>query len=177
MEHTYTSLAHEARNTIVRKNPFPSLPGLPSNAYGCKWGLTDLYPEDEAILRAAIDARKTFDTGWIGCKKEIRSFRMISDGKLITIQASAEMDEFPDLIYDALDDDVELTEEQVETLEEYWYNDTEMFTEVESERTVPVTTYKDAMMILEQLEDANDRQLNAWFEVVKQWVKDVVSAT
>lgn len=168
------SLSSSAKDTIARQNPFPHLDGLPSNAYGCKWGLTDLYPEDEAILRRAIDQRKTFDTGWIGCKKEIRSFRMISDGNVITIQASAEMDDFEDLIYDAIDDDTELTDEQVDELCDYWYNDTEMSTETESERTVPLTTYEDAMKVLSQLEEENDRQLNAWFEIVKSWVREIV---
>lgn len=170
------SLANIAKDTICRKNPFHSLPGLPSNAYGCKWGLTDLYPEDEAILRDAIDSRKKFDTGWIGCKKEIRSFRIISDGNVITIQAAAEMDEFEDLVYDAMDEEVELTETQMDELLNYWYNDTEMMTETESERTIKLTTYEDAMKVLSELEDENEKLLNTWFEIVKDWVRSVISA-
>ena len=34
----HKSLADIAKDTIVSKNPFPHLEGLPSNAYGCKWG-------------------------------------------------------------------------------------------------------------------------------------------
>ena len=133
--------------------------------------------DDEAILRRAIDNKETFDTGWIGCKKEIRSFRMISDGKVITIQAFAEMDDIPDLFYDALEGNEELTDEQLNELEEYWYADTEISTEAEAEDTVELTTYEDAMKILSKLEDSVAKQLDEWFEEVKIWVKEVVKAT
>ncbi len=168
------SLANIAKDTICRKNPFPPLDGLPSSADGCKWGLTDLYEEDERILRAAISERKTFDTGWVGCKKEIRSFRIISDGQKITIMASAEMDDFNDLIYDAAPDGTEFTDEQFAILDQFWCDDLEICSETMSERTVPLTTYEDAMSILSELEDANDRQLEGWFEVVRSWVADVL---
>lgn len=169
------SLASIARDTIARKNPFPSLPGFPSNEYACKWGLTDLYPEDEKILRGAIENRKTFDTGWVGCKKEIRDFRMISDGKVLTIQTSAAMDDFDELIYDALDDDTELTDDQIEELNDYWNESLDMSTETESEATIPVTTYESAMEVMSKMEDENDKQLEEWFEIVKSWVKEVTS--
>lgn len=173
MLYSEKSLANIAKNTIARKNPFPKLEGLPSNDYGCKWGLTDLYPEDEKILRSAINNRQTFDTGWIGCKKEIRSFRMISDGKVITIMASAEMDDFEDLIYDAMDEEKELSEGQTEELWDYWC-ESDMDTSSCAEDTVPVTTYEDAMSILSRLEDSAQRQLDDWFEVVKLWVAEVI---
>lgn len=171
---TIRSLAEIARDTIVRKNPFPRLDGMHTSSYGCKWGLTDLYPDAEEVLREAIENKATFDTGWIDCRKEIRAFRMISDGTNITIQASAEMDDIPELFYDALDVDTELTDDQISELTEYWYQDTEMSTDVISEQTVPVTTYADAMRILSMLEDQNDKQLNEWFEVIKSWVEIVV---
>lgn len=171
------SLADIAKDTISTKNPFHALPGLPSGRYGCKWGLTDLYPEDETILREAISSRKTFDTGWIECKKEIRSFRMISDGNVITIQASAEMDDFEDLIYDAMESDDKLTEEQMDELNHYWdlslLDEEPMDTSTSSTITVPLTTYENAMKILAKLETANESQLNKWFEIVKGWVKEV----
>lgn len=168
------SLANIAKDTIASKNPFPSLPGFPSNAYAAKWGLTDLYPEDEAILRDAIDNRKTFDTGWVGCKKEIRYFRMISDGKVITIQTSAEMDDFEDLIYDAMDTEVELTDDQVNELLDYWY-ESDIDTSTQSETTVHLTTYEDAMTIVSEMENRDDEQLREWFEVVKEWVAEVIT--
>ena len=167
------SLANIAKDWFGHPNPFSALPGFCSGRYACKWGLTDLYPEDEKILREAIENRRIFDTGWAGCQKEIRSFRIISDGKVITIMANADMDEFDDLIYDVMDTEVELTEEQLETLHELWVDSPEMSTYAESEKTVPVTTYEDAMEILSNLEDANETQLKEWSNVVKSWVKEV----
>lgn len=169
------SLADIAKDTIARKNPFPSLPGFPTGEYACKWGLTDLYPECEKILRDAIENRKTFDTGWVGCKKEIRSFRMISDGKVLTIQTSASMDEFDDLIYDAMETEEEVTDEQVEELHDYWYESLDMDTDAGSEMTIPLTTYEDAMELMSKMEDSDEAQLAEWFEVVKTWVKEVTS--
>lgn len=170
----YSSLANIAKDTICRKNPFPSLPGFPSSMYAAKWGLTDLYPEDEAILRSAIDTRSMFDTGWAGCKKEIRSFRIISDGNVVTIQTSADMDDFEDLIFDALEDGQDLTNDQVNELFDY-YNDSDISTTVESEVTVPLTSYEDIMSIISRMEDENEKQLSAWFDVVKSWVAEVIT--
>ena len=155
--------------------PFPRLEGFPSNAYCAKWGLTDLYPEDEFILRTAITERKSFDTGWVGCKKEIRSFRIITNGEFMVIYTSAEMDDIEDLIYDATPDGVELTEAQFNEVLDYWYEDTEMETEVGSEITIPVTTYEDAMKVIAYMEHENDDTLKEWFEIVTTWVKEVIN--
>ena len=167
------SLADIAKDTIARKNPFPSLPGFPSNAYCAHWGLTDLYPEDERILRNAIDNRKTFDTGWVGCKKECHYFRIISDGKVVTIQTSAHMDDFEDLIYDAMDKEVELTADQEAELNDYWY-ESDMDSSTYSEITIPVSTYEDVMKHISKMNDHDVQQLDEWFEVVREWVKEVL---
>jgi len=168
------SLASIAKDTIARKNPFPPLPGFPSGTYCAHWGLTDLYPEDEKILRDAIDNRKTFDTGWVGCKKEIYYFRLISDGNVITIQTSAEMDDFDSLIYDAMDEEVELTADQVEELESYWY-ESDIDSSASSEATIPLTTYEIVMELISKMNDHDVKQLDEWFEIVKGWVKEVTS--
>lgn len=47
---------------------------------GSHWGLTDWYPENEAALKAALDAREPFDTGWYSSKKEIACARIWSQG-------------------------------------------------------------------------------------------------
>ena len=173
MNNTLESLANKAKDTICSKNPFPEL-DLSHGIYGCKWGLTDLYPESEKALRKAIENRETFDTGWVDCQKEIRSFRIISDVKIMTIQAFAEMDEFHELVYDAMETEVELTEEQMNELWEYYY-ESEIGTETQREMTIPVSTYEAAMEIIAQLEQYNDDELNGWFEIVKSWVSEVIN--
>lgn len=87
--------------------------------YASKWGLIDFYEEAERKLREAINSGEDFDTGWFGCKKEIRyaRYEKSEDGFFITV--SAHMDDLWDgeeLIYDALSEigiEDELTEELI----------------------------------------------------------------
>jgi hypothetical protein len=60
---------------------------------GAHWGLSDWYPEQEAALKQALEARQPFDTGWYSSKKEIASARISSpDGKTIRVEASVSDD-------------------------------------------------------------------------------------
>jgi hypothetical protein len=56
---------------------------------GAHWGLSDWYPENEAALRAALNAREPFTTGWYSSKKKIASACITSDdGVHIRIEVS-----------------------------------------------------------------------------------------
>lgn len=73
--------------------------------YAAHWSLTDLYDYSREKLQAALASGEDFDTGWWGCKKEIRYARICRDGGEIRIQVSCHMDDLWDgdaLIYDAL---------------------------------------------------------------------------
>lgn len=60
---------------------------------GSHRGLSHWYPEKEAALKAALDARKPFDTGWYKSKHEIASARIWSDdGQTINVKASVSDD-------------------------------------------------------------------------------------
>jgi hypothetical protein len=60
---------------------------------GAHRGLSDWYPENEAALKAALDAHRPFDTGWYGSKHEIASARIWSeDGDSINVEASVSDD-------------------------------------------------------------------------------------
>jgi hypothetical protein len=60
---------------------------------GAHRGLSDWYPENEAALKAALDAHQPFDTGWYGSKHEIASARIWSaDGDSINIEVSVSDD-------------------------------------------------------------------------------------
>ena len=60
---------------------------------GAHRGLSDWYPENEAALKAALDAHTPFDTGWYGSKHEIASARIRSeDGQTIKVEASVSDD-------------------------------------------------------------------------------------
>lgn len=60
---------------------------------GAHRGLSDWYPDNEAALKAALDARQPFDTGWYGSKHEIASARIWSnEGELIHVDVSVSDD-------------------------------------------------------------------------------------
>lgn len=153
--------------------PVPTLDVFREDTSACKWGLTDLYPEHEKALRAAIDSGKGFDTGWCYCVKEIRSFRIVSDGKVITVLAYEEMDDIDDLIDDAIDSQTELTDDQEEKIRDYYYC-YGMTSELESETTIPATTYEDVMKALEELENSNSEQLESWFRMIQDYAQSVI---
>lgn len=73
--------------------------------YASKWGLTDFYEDSEQKLREALASGEDFDTGWFGCKKEIRYAKIERENGKVIVSVSCHMDdlyESDDLIYDAL---------------------------------------------------------------------------
>ena len=170
----FDSLACIAKNTICKKNPFPPLPGFEQDN-ACKYGLTDLTVKNAAILRDAIESKATFDTGWCSCQKEIRSFRIISNGSIATVQVFEEIDDICDIISNA-DECSNLTDQQVKNLIDLWYSDTEMQTEMEVERTIPVDTYENIMKTLSEIEEGINAYLKSCYDTIIEWIKDVSSA-
>ena len=64
-----------------------------SQGNGAHCGLSDWYPEQEAALKAALEAKAPFDTGWYSSKKEIASARIRSeDGVKIKVEVSVSDD-------------------------------------------------------------------------------------
>lgn len=57
-----------------------------------KWGASDFYDDKREELVAALASGKPFDTGWGGCKKEILTSRVFSDGKTLTCEVSVSDD-------------------------------------------------------------------------------------
>ena len=150
------------------QSQFPPEPTL-KLCYGdaCKYGLTDLNNVAEQNLRKILKEGIPFNTGWCGCQKEIRSFKIESDGmRKLRVSAAEEIDDVPDLIYDA-DMDETLTEEDVEYIEEMLDNDMEFRTETTSEKELPANaSYEDIMKALEELEEGNRAYLNGMFKQV-----------
>ena len=73
--------------------------------YASKYALTDWYEGSEEILREAMASGDDFDTGWFGCRKEIRYARIVRENGLYTVEVSSHCDDLwdgDDLIYDAL---------------------------------------------------------------------------
>ena len=64
------------------------MPGLD----GTKWGPTDFYPAVRQQLVEAFSSGLDWDTGWMGCKKEILSSRFSREGNVVTAQVSVSDD-------------------------------------------------------------------------------------
>ena len=93
---------------------------LCSGAYASKWGLTDFYPEAERALSEAIASGESFTTSY-GCKKELLYCTLTRDmeGDDFWIEVTAEMDdlwESADLIYDAMNEEVELPDDIIDSI-------------------------------------------------------------
>lgn len=85
-----------------------------SGEYASKWSLTDFYEPSEQKLKDALNSGEDFDTGWWGCKKEIRYCRIVRENNAVIVQVSAHMDDLWDgdgLIYDALCDETNTEQE------------------------------------------------------------------
>lgn len=150
--------------------PPPALEEFATNGDACKWGLTDLYESDETILRKAIESGERFDTGWVGCKKEIRSMRIRRDDE-ITVECHEEMDsalEQWDLFTDFL------TDEELEKLETGYEADIEQVRgmlmwgefveEITYNDTLPTdATYEEVMEKVAKLEQDCENRLKESF--------------
>lgn len=73
-----------------------------SDYYGSHAYVSDFYPEFATQIKAALTHYETFDTGWLGVKEEIQSFRIIASKKTITVYVSASMNEDIELVEDAI---------------------------------------------------------------------------
>ena len=150
--------------------PPPVIVGFASNGDACKWGLTDLYERDEQLLRKAIESGERFDTGWVGCAKEIRSMRICRDEDII-VECCAEMDsalEQEDLFADFLtDEELEMLDAgEVADIEQIrgmlmWGDFVEEVTE--SDHIPTNATYKEVMSKVAELEQVCENRLEESF--------------
>lgn len=127
--------------------------------YASKWGLSDFYEESKAKFMDALNSGEDFDTGWWGCKKEIRYARIVREDGHIMVEVSCNMDDLwdeDDLIYDALWEerkvDEELPDEIIESILEMAYGDIDDHTEVAE--TLPAdASFDDIVAVIGKLED------------------------
>lgn len=133
------------------------------------WGVGDLYNGNEELLKNALESGEDFDTEWHGFKKELESMRITRDSEGITVYVSACMDsalEELDLIMDGITEEEakKLTDEIVEEIREYLYEDMEYCEECDDSETLPATaTYEEIMAKATELIDGLHEQLHRSF--------------
>ena len=150
--------------------------------YASKWGLTDFYEDSEQKLREALASGEDFDTGWFGCKKEIRYARICRENGAVTVEVSCHMDdlyESDDLICDALWSaykiEKELPEEILDSIRDAAV-DEQMDDYSEESDTLPADASFEQIcesiaVMVESAEKKNEEVFNELCEIVKAHVQ------
>ncbi len=138
--------------------------------YASKWGVTDFYDDAKEQLEKLLASGEDF--GATGCvNKEPISFTIIARGNKILCTVHKEMDEGYNLIYDAVPDGYELSEEQAEEV----YRDMEMSNVVSYsdnyEELPRNATFEQICETLGDLDCAADASLMSSFQIVEDLVK------
>lgn len=163
--------------------------------YAAHWGITDLYPENEAALRAALASGEPFDTGWYGAKKEIEYARISRQGygnRILRVEVRTEIDDGPDLVdtafwkaaggnefagsgYDALmklglteDDAIAKIDEVVDAFEIWEDNQATDGADVDN------PTYEELMAKVEELTDGCDAENSSTYHEVVTYCETLI---
>lgn len=150
-------------------------------AYASKWGLADWYEESEEILRGAMASGEDFDTGYFGCKKEIRYARIVRENGEYTITVSSHSDDLwdsDDLIYDALwvvsESEEELPDDIIDSIRDAAL-DCGIDDNVEDSESLPDTaTFEEISELIGKLEDTTEAEVRDGFRRLCDIVKDHV---
>jgi len=155
-----------------RLEPLPPPRSLADEFYNWgSWGVTEMYPDVEKIMREVIASGERFDTGWHGCKKELQSMSIQRTEDEVIVEVSAYMDDLEDyaIILDCLtsEEEQKITEEQCEAIANAL---DEMFldfqTEIEERDKLPVTaTFEEIVEKAEECLDYCGRRLKESFHL------------
>ena len=133
---------------------------------GCKWGVSDWYDAFEEEMVKAIESNEPFDTGWVGCRKEIESFHIVrnEDGD-ITVEVWEGMDEGTDLVDDAIwdvfgEDHPDAKDSDIEEILDILWNDWDFKTEVIYDCDFSFKENSTTAEKIQQLKDALDEQID-----------------
>ena len=149
--------------------------------YASKWGLTDFYDGNDDVLRKAVESREDFDTGWFGCKKEIRDARVHREHGELEVEVVAGMDDLwdeDDLIYDALwtvaKSEDELPEDIIDSIRESAI-DSGVDDHTYCNRYLPLdATYETVVETISELENEAEQTNEELCRILCEIVKDHV---
>ena len=148
--------------------------------YASKWSIADFYEESEEKLKNALESGEDFDTGWFGCKKEIRYASIERCGENFRIKVIAQLDDLwdsDDLIYDALwtvaKSEEELPEEIIDSIRDAClYDCLEDYSTCS--KTIPSAeaTFERVVEIMEELENEVEKNNEKMFNRLCSIVED-----
>lgn len=140
-------------------------------------GYTDLYDHVQTVLEEALTSGEPFDSGWLSSKKEIGSWNMqrkLRNGKIV-VSVHSEMDEGRDLVYVALPEGVEFTDEEYEQAQDL-FSELWGTSEAKSSETVPGnSTLDDILKVVNRLANWNSAFLHDNFETMKGVVSNIIA--
>lgn len=153
---------------------------LDGASYASKWGITDFYEDVEALLREAVESGEDFDTGWFGCKKEIRYAMYTKNRYGFFITVSAHMDDLyegADLIYDALYEEFDVigvTDDLIDEIRELALEDGIDDVSYIDVRLPRDASYDDIIRATQEAEDEAEMKNKDKFDRLCKIVKDCV---
>ena len=98
---------------------YPENKNLPGLEPGCSIGhfdFEDLRPGPKEILQRAIESKIPFDSGWHGTDHGFAYMRVQSNGRMMKLSVSQEMDDWPEVVADCPGGET-LTEDEIDRLE------------------------------------------------------------
>lgn len=153
---------------------------LDGASYASKWGITDFYEDVEALLREVVESGEDFDTGWFGCKKEIRYAMYTKNRYGFFITVSAHMDDLyegADLIYDALYEEFDVigvTDDLIDEIRELALEDGIDDVSYIDVRLPRDASYDDIIRATQEAEDEAEMKNKDKFDRLCKIVKDCV---
>ena len=135
--------------------------------------ISDLNTCEKNYLIELIESDKDFDTGWGSTSKEFCDLRIVRSESKICIFVHNEMDDIPEIIYDAIPDGYtdELTEEKVLEIENILWNNFDFSTEVSLEKIVNSDIGLDELISeIAKMESESDTILEENFNACKSIV-------
>lgn len=152
---------------------------------GCKWGVSDWTPAFEKEMAKALESNEPFDTDWVGCTKEIESFRIVRDDDGdACVDVWEGMDEGGDLIDDAIWDvfggfQSEVDKSDIDEIQDLLWSDWDFSTETNHECFLSFKENSTTEEKIQQLKDALDEQiafthehLDCSYNLCKETVKE-----
>lgn len=143
--------------------------------YASHYGATDLYESIEKDLRKLVACGEPFKTCSLNSQKELYGWRMERTlaGGPISVTVNQWMDEGQDLVYDALPDDVELSDDQIDEILDAWIFGCDGASETSETAVVPGdSSLDDILKKVTELLGETDSRLNEWFELMKGTVQE-----